>query len=236
MKKTFVLLSLLLLVGCKKKSSESAEETATTTTGSTTSGGSTTGNPFVNPAFAVELTSTNTDHSYSYSSARFYESSASAVLIDQVKSDNKIMGQYPGDEYRYANASSNYTAAVLWDLSSSREHIPDTSFYSPAFPGIGFTKNTSLTYDSTKDFTIAIDPGACDSMFITLGTITKKIRGKSGVNSVTFKPGDGVKANTFDTAEVVVEVATMNYSVFTVRARKWRVMSVTTAQSHYKYK
>jgi hypothetical protein len=234
-KNILLLLGTLLMFSCEKKKTETPEEpSTTTTTGGTT--GTPPPPPPPPPLFSAVLTATNNDTNFGYTSARFFESTPSPVLIDEVKVDGKILGQVPNNEYRYTNTSSNYTAAVLWQISSSRAHIPDTALSSPAFPTLGFTKNVSLTYDKNLDFTIPLDVSGCDTMFVTLGTILKKITGKSGVTSITYKQADGVKPDLFDNTRVVIDVVSSNYKVINVRGRKWKLSSSTSAQSHYIYK
>jgi hypothetical protein len=232
MKYFLIPIVVLIFFSCEKKKTERLTDSSTPA-----STGSTTGNPQPpEPPFAADLIVTNTDHNYSYGSAHFYGTTTLAIVVDAVKLNGQVTAQVPGNEYRYTNSSSNFTGTVLWEIFSSTQNIPDTSLYSPPFPNLGFTKNSGLTYDKTQDFNIPVDVTGCDSMFITLGTVLKKVAGNSGTTSITFKPADGVKADPLDNTQVVVDVSFLNYSVITVRGKKWKQASATTAQSHYNFK
>lgn len=230
MKNLLTIAIILSLFSCKKK--EATEEAAVlSTTGATPT-------PTSTPAatFAVEFEVNSTDYNYAYSFARFYSDNKTGITMNSVKIDGKNMGIYSNNVYRYDLASSTYTAPVTWEVSSSVSFIPDTLFVSDPFPGIGYQKDISRLYDKTKDFNITVDLSNCDSMFFKLGDVVKKIPGKTGISTITFKPEDNVKRSVTDSTQVDLQVTTSNYRLFTVRGKKWKCQTNSRSLSHYKYK
>jgi hypothetical protein len=229
MKYVIALFCLLIVWSCEKKKDTVDESPVTsTTTGAVPS-------PTV-ISNTAEFEVNATDYNYAYASARFYSTDKNPITLNSVKINGSLMGIYINNEYRYALASSNYTTAVNWVVSSSVSYIPDTSFLSPPFPKIGYQKDITRTYDKTLDFVVAVDVSDCDSLFFTLGEVLKKIPGKSGITSITYTPADKVNYSVTDSTEVGVKVVTANYSLFTVRGKKWKSVSQTRSLSHYKYK
>jgi len=229
MKNVIALFCLLIVWSCEKKKDTVDESPAT----STTTGAIPTPTVISNTA---EFEVNATDYNYAYASARFYSADKNPITLNSVKINGSLMGIYSNNEYRYALASSTYTSAVNWVVSSGVSYIPDTSFLSPPFPKIGYQKDITRTYNKTLDFVVAVDVSDCDSLFFTLGEVLKKIPGKSGISSITFTPADKVKYSVTDSTEVEVKVVTANYSLFTVRGKKWKSVSQTRSLSHYKYK
>jgi hypothetical protein len=229
MKYVIVLLCFLIVWSCEKKKETVDESPAT----STTTGAVPTPTVISNTA---EFEVNATDYNYAYASARFYSADKNPITVNSVKINGSLMGIYTNNEYRYALASSTYTSAVNWVVSSGVSYIPDTSFMSPTFPKIGYQKDITRTYDKSLDFVITVDVSECDSLFFTLGEVLKKIPGKSGITSITYTPADKVKYSVTDSTEVDVKVVTANYSLFNVRGKKWRSVSQSRSLSHYKYK
>lgn len=230
MKNLFALALVLSLFSCKKK--ETTEEApVSSTTGATPTPTST-----PTTTFAVEFEVNSTDYNYASSFARFYSDAKTGITMNSVKINGKNMGIYSNNVYRYDLASSTYTAPVTWEVSSSVSFIPDTLFVSDPFPGIGYQKDITRLYDKTKEFSIVVDVSNCDSMFFKLGEVVKKIPGKSGINTITFKPEDNVKRSVTDSTEVDLQVITSNYRLFTVRGKKWKCQTNSSSLSHYKYK
>ncbi len=221
---------VLVLSNCEKKKDavEPAPSTSTTTTGAV-------------PTQTVEYNTAefevnSTDYDYGYTNARFYYEKNNTFTMNSVKLNGDVMAMGPNNEYRTALINSTYTSAVTWNIVSSVSYIPDTSFMSPPIPKIGFQKDISKIYDKTLDFTIAVDAADCDSLFCTLGEVTKRIPGKSGITSITFYPTDKVKSSVTDSTKVEVRVVTTNYQLFTVRSKKWKSVSNARSLSHFKYK
>lgn len=230
MKKLFALIFVLSLFSCKKKET-SEEAPVPSTTGATP-----TPTPTPTNTFAVEFEVNSTDYNYASSFARFYSDTKTGITMNAVKINGKNMGIYSNNVYRYDLASSTYTAPVTWEVSSSVAFIPDTVFVSDAFPGIGYQKDITRLYDKTKEFNITVDVSNCDSMFFTLGDVVKKVPGKTGISTITFKPEDQVKRSVTDSTEVDLQVTTSNYRLFTVRGKKWKSQTNSRSFSHYKYK
>lgn len=220
---------MLLVMACKKKdtNNDPAPTTSTTTTG---------GTPTVAVApYAAEFYVNSTDYNYGIATAKFYTEDNTSVTVDGVKVDGITMGTYPGNEYRYALSSGTYTSAVKWEILSGLSFVPDTSFNSPAIPAIGFQKDITKVYNKTQSFTVTVDAGNCDSLFCTLGTVMKKIPGKTGITGIVFDPSDNVKYNDFDSTRVDVNVQTLNYSIFSVKGRKWKNVATAKTLSYFKY-
>lgn len=239
MKKASVLLLVLIVFCCKKKDKSGTPPVVTTTTTTTTSGsttsGSTTGGQ--TPAYAAEFeayNSINSSLNTVYATVKLYNTSGDQVSVDYVKINGQQLTKIT-DGYLYTSAKT-FTAPVNWEISDLYDKFPDTTFLSKAFPIPGYTTAVNTVYDKTKDFIINVDVSTCDSMFFELGGVTKRIAGKSGLTSVTFKPSDNVKRSTFDTTEVEVSVKSYNYQVFTVRGRNWMSKAGTGTGSTYKYK
>lgn len=238
MKKASLLFLVLLVFCCKKKDSkEDPAPSTTTTTTTTTTGGTTTGGQ--QAPYGAEFTAYNSIDAVlptANGNARIYNKNGDIISLEYVKIDGTKMAQTFSNEYRYFSTSRTFTAPISWEISDFYDDFPDTSFISPAFPALGFTTAVNTIYDKTKDFSIPVDVSTCDSMIVELGGVIKRIPGKTGINAVLFKPSDNVKRSSFDTTEVEVSVETYNYTVFTVRGRKWKCRSGASTTSHYQYK
>lgn len=227
MKKIIALSLMLLIMACKKKNTNNDPAPTTTTTG---------GTPTVAVApYAAEFYVNSTDYNYGIATAKFFTEDNTSVTVDGVKVDGMTMGIYPGNEYRYALSIGTYTAPVKWEISSGISFVPDTTFYSPVIPAIGFQKNVNQIYTKNQSFTVTVDASNCDSLFCTLGTVIKKIPGKTGITGITYGPLDNVKYNVLDSTRVDINVQTLNYSNFTVRGRKWKNVSTAQTISYFKY-
>lgn len=219
---------LVFVWSCQKKN-ETPEEVPVT---NTTTGAIPT--PTV-ISIAAEFEVNSTDYNYGYASARFYNDNT-VITLNSVKLNGTMMALVPSNEYRSALTSSTYTSAVSWEIKSSVSYFPDTTFLSPPIPKIGFQKDISKIFDKTQDFSVVVDASECDSLFCTLGEVTKRIPGKTGITTITYTPADKVKYSVTDSTEVEVRVVTANYDIFTVRGKKWRSVAQARSLSHYKYK
>lgn len=230
MKNLFAFILVLSLFSCKKKET-SEEASVLSTTGAAPT-------PTASPGatFAAEFEVNSTDYNYAYSFAWFYSDNKTGITMNSVKINGKNMGIYSNNVYRYDLASSTYTAPVTWEVSSSVSFIPDTLFVSDPFPAIGYQKDISRLYDKTKDFNITVDLSNCDSMFFKLGEVVKKVPGKTGISTITFKPEDHVKCSVTDSTQVDLQVTTSNYRLVTVRGKTWKCQTNSRSLSHYQYK
>ncbi len=240
MKKLFPLFLVVVLLCCKKKdkteSPAPSGTTTTTTTGGTSTGGSTTGG--IAPKYAAEFeayNSLNSSLNTVYGKVKLYNTSGDLVSVDYIKLDGQNVVQLMSMDYLYTSTKT-FTAPVTWEISDLYDKFPDTTFQSRPFPALGFTTAVNTLYNRTKDFTINIDVSTCDSMLFELGGVIKRIPGRSGITSVTFKPSDPVQRSIYDTTEVEVFVKSYNYQIFGLRGRNWKSIAGTGTGSTYKYK
>src|SRR6478752_7120520 len=138
MKYISIILCLLVLSNCVKKDEK---HESTTVTATTTTGAAPTPTIISNTA---EFEVNSTDYNYGFASVKFYNSDKSTFTVDGVKLNGQIMAMGPND-YRSSLASSTYTSAVAYEISSSTSFIPDTSVMSPPIPKIGFQKDITRT-------------------------------------------------------------------------------------------
>ncbi|MBL7932833.1 MAG: hypothetical protein JNL60_13070 [Bacteroidia bacterium] len=241
MKKAVILLIVLVVFCCKRKEKTpdppvaTTTTTTTTTSGSTTSGNTTTGGQAPKNAAEFEAyNSINSSLNTVYGTAKLYNTSGNQISADYIKIDGQQLTKL-SDKYLYTSVKT-FTAPVSWEISDSYDNFPDTTFMSKPFPSLGYTTAVNTVYDKTKDFTINIDVSTCDSMLFELGGVIKRIVGRSGVTSVTFKPTDNVKRSIYDSTEVEVSVKSYNYHIFQVRGRTWISMAGSGTGSTYKYK
>lgn len=239
MKKLMLLFLAVLVFCCKKKdkTEDPPPSVTTTTTTTTTTGGSTTGGSA--PSYAAEFLAYNSIDAVlptAIGTAKIYNSSGDLISLEYVKLDGSSMGQTFSNEYRYLSTTRTFTAPISWEISDYYNIFPDTLFMSKSFPALGYTTAVNTVYDKTKDFVIPVELSTCDSMIFTMGGVTKRIPGKSGINSITFKPSDNVARSTYDTTQVDITVQAYIYDIFTVRGKKWKSVTGASTASHYKYK